>query len=446
MFFRSILHDLEKWKTAKKRKPLILRGARQVGKTTAIEIFSKKFDNYIPLNLELYEDRNIFREELSINELFQAILLMKNIVPNKGSTLLFIDEIQNSAVAVKMLRYFYEKKPEIFIIAAGSLLEVMLEQHSISFPVGRVEFQYLYPLSFKEFLMAKQEEQALEEYNTVPLKTFAHQKLLNLFQEYTLVGGMPEAVKGYIESSGITSLKSIYESLLISYINDSEKYARNTTMKQVLRHCLETIAPQAGSRIKFQGFGKSSYKSREIGEALRVLERAMLIYLIYPTTSVKLPLTPDYRKSPRLQYLDTGLLNYFAGIQHNYFKHNHLFDFYRGLVVEHIVYQELICSEKTSIRKPLFWVKEKRQSNAEVDVVLPHDNLCIPVEIKSGKSGTLRSLHQFINMAPHGFGIRLYEGEFNIENSSTVEGKRFKLLNLPYFLAGNIPAYISKYC
>jgi len=445
MLNRSILHTLRDWKIKPDRKPLVVRGARQVGKTTAIDIFGRDFDTYIYLNLDLSEDRKIFREDLSVSELFQAILVIKNIDLQQGSTLLFIDEIQNSPVAVKMLRYFYEDKKDLCVVAAGSLLEIMLERSDISFPVGRVEFLYLYPLSFREFLEAKKEDQLLAVYDTVPMQAFAHEKLLNLFHEYSLIGGMPEVIKTYIASGDVTSLKTIYESLVMSYGNDSEKYARNQTMRHVLRHCLETVPFEAGSRIKFQGFGKSNYKSREVGEALRVLERAMLIYLLYPTTSTEMPAMPDYKKSPRLQYIDTGLVNYFAGLQQNFFKYNDLQDFYRGRIAEHIVCQEIISGETATNRKPMFWVREKKQSSAEVDVALPYKNLCIPVEIKSGKTGTLKSLYQFINAAPHGFAIRLYAGGLHVEEARTGEGKKFRFLNLPYFMAGKLEAYIEHY-
>ncbi len=442
---RTIINSLRNWKAKPDRKPLVLRGARQVGKTTAVRIFSDEFDNFIYLNLELPGDRNIFREELAARELFQAIQVIKNIVLKPGTTLLFIDEIQNSPLAVKSLRYFYEDLREIHVLAAGSLLEIMLERDDISFPVGRVEFLYLHPLSFREFLEAKREIPILEVCDTVPFKSFAHDRLLTLFHEYSLIGGMPEITARYLETGAVNGLRSIYESLMISYLSDSEKYARTPTMRHVLRHCIESIPFEAGGRIKFQGFGKSNYKSREIGEAMKVLERAMLIHIIYPTTSTQPPAIPDHKKAPRLQYLDTGLLNFFAGLQPDFFRYADLHAFYRGTIAEHVVRQELIACEAESNRAPAFWVREKKQSSAEVDVVLNVGSACIPVEIKSGKTGTLKSLHQFINRAPHSFAVRLYAGPLAVEDSETTEGKKFRLLNLPYFLAGALQRNIEYY-
>ncbi len=221
MFNRQILSKLTDWKNRSDRKPLILRGARQVGKTTAVNIFSETFDNYISLNLELGKDRNIFKDELSVQETFQAIQIVKNIELKKGNTLIFIDEIQQSPSAIRLLRYFYEELSEIFVIAAGSLLEIVLEKTEISFPVGRIEYLYMYPLTFEEYLEAKGEKLLLEAMDKIPLPEYTYSKLLDLFHEYTLIGGMPEVIKHYIEHQDVKSLNRIYESLLISYINDS---------------------------------------------------------------------------------------------------------------------------------------------------------------------------------------------------------------------------------
>jgi hypothetical protein len=443
MFNRKIIDTLNHWKNRPERKPLILRGARQVGKTTAVKMFAEHFENYIYLNLELKADRDIFNEALSVQELFQAILVIKNVRLQNGKTLLFIDEIQNSPTAMKMLRYFYEELKDLHVIAAGSLLEFMMEKSQISFPVGRVQFAYMYPLTFEEFLEASSEEQLLKIYRATPIKAFAATKLFSLFHRYALIGGMPEIVQQYLNNKDIPSLKTYYESLLTSYLDDADKYARNPTLRQVLKHCLESISFEAGKRIKFHGFGHSNYRSREVGEALRTIERAMLIYLIYPTTSLQLPLVADHKKSPLLQFIDTGLLNYFVGLQPSFFQYADLHAFYKGLIAEHIVRQELIAQDAEDNKKVMFWVRESKQSNAEVDILLPYRNYVIPVEVKSGKTGALRSLHQFVNAAPHPYAVRLYEGAFEIVAAQTPEGKAYKLLNLPYFLAGRIHDYLE---
>ena len=237
MFHRAIIEKLRQWSQSKGRKPLVLRGARQVGKTTAVDIFAREFDNYIYLNLESKEDAAIFDDELGIEELIQAIFFAKNISRNAGSTLLFIDEIQNSSKAIAMLRYFLESAPDLFVIGAGSLLEAMIDKKQVSFPVGRVQYLFMYPLTFAEYLAALSEEQALEAYHTVPMPGFATARMLKLFHQYTLLGGMPEIIKTFSESRDLLDLRPVYQGLLSSYLDDVSKYARNSTMIEVIRHC-----------------------------------------------------------------------------------------------------------------------------------------------------------------------------------------------------------------
>ncbi len=443
LFLRKILNDLKRWASGEERKPLILRGARQVGKTTVVDILSEDFDQYLHLNLDIAKNAEIFDRDLSLNELIQAIFFLKNQPRSNGRILLFIDEIQNSPRAAKMLRYFYESAKDIHVIAAGSLLESMIGKEQFSFPVGRVEYLFMYPLTFEEFLKATDAEEALELYNTVPFPVFAFPEMLRLFHKYALIGGMPEIVQKYAKHEDIIALTPVYQGLLTSYMDDVGKYARNSSMIEVIRHAIESAPAEAGHRIKFQGFGKSNYRSREMGEALRVLERVMLVYLLYPSTSLSPPLKPDKRKSPRLQFVDTGLINYFAGLQDYYFKMEDLHSFYRGTLAEHIVGQEFLAMNMHKPGKVSFWVREKNRSNAEVDFVIPHKNLIIPVEVKAGKTGALRSLHQFINASPHPFAARLYSGPLGKTTARTPEGTPYTLLNLPYFLAGKIHEYIE---
>jgi len=443
VFNRKIIKEMEKWANQKNRKPLVLRGARQVGKTTAVKIFAKNFDRFIHLNLELDEDLQIFKKNLSIMDLIQLIFLTKNITPVKGKTLIFIDEIQNSPEAVAIMRYFYESANEYFVIAAGSLLEIMMGSNQVSFPVGRVEYKFMYPLTFDEFLMATKTDVAIEFYKQFPIVELAHNKLLSLFHKYTMIGGMPEIVQSYLESGEIQNLKSIYQSLLTSYMDDVSKYAKSESSVTILRYVVESVPFEAGKRIKFQNFGNSNYKSREIGEALRILERAMLVTIEYPTTSTKPPAFIDKKKSPRLQFLDTGLLNFAVGLQANFYKFTDLHAFYQGIIAEHIVGQELLAIDMESPSKLVFWTREQRQSNAEVDFIVQYENLLIPVEVKAGKTGTLRSLHQFIDKCDHNYAVRCYSGKLSIEDAKTQSGKNYKLLNLPYYLVGKIEQYIK---
>src|SRR6185437_2696075 len=204
MFNRTIIKELELWLVKNNRKPLVIRGARQVGKTTVINQFALRFEQYIYLNLELPADRQPFEQFSSIEVLVQALFFIKNqSLSKKNSTLIFIDEIQEVPEALNALRYFYEAMPEIAIIAAGSMLETLFDKH-ISFPVGRVEYKMLRPASFPEFLGAVSEREALQYLQQVPAPTFTHRKLLQLFHTYALIGGMPEIVNNYSQNKDFT--------------------------------------------------------------------------------------------------------------------------------------------------------------------------------------------------------------------------------------------------
>ncbi len=443
MFERDVIERLSGWAEKNKRKPLILRGARQVGKTTAVNMFSKLFDQYIHLNLELKEEKRIFEQDYPIEELIRAIFFYKDQVKHKGKVLIFIDEIQACPSAVAYLRFFYETFPDLYIIAAGSLLETLIDSH-ISFPVGRVEYLVMKPLNFKEFLNALDEKSSLDIINNIiPVPDFAHDKLMKLFYVYSMIGGMPEIVQKYSGQQDIPALNNLFDNLIVSYLDDVEKYARNHTMSLVIRHAVSNAFYEAGVRIKFQGFGNSNYKSREMGEALKVLEKAMIIYLLYPSSSVEPPLRPNFKKSPRLQVLDTGMLNYFAGFQKNLFGAKNIDSIYQGKIAEHIVGQELLTYDTSPLYKLHFWSREKKQSSAEIDFLIQFKNMIIPIEVKSGATGRLRSLHQFVDRAPHNYAVRIYSGPLKIDRIKTLKGKNFILLNLPFYLTGCIPQYIE---
>ena len=443
MFQRAILSELEKWLKSENRKPLAIRGARQVGKTTLVNQFSSRFKQYIYLNLELPEDKQPFEKFENIQTLVQAIFFLKNkTLDQKSETLIFIDEVHEVPNAINLLRYFYEQEPTIPVIAAGSMLENLFDR-SVSFPVGRVDYKVLRPASFPEFLSALSETEALQQLNIIPLASFAQAKIQKLFQSYALIGGMPEAVNHYARHKDITALSSIYDSLITSYLDDAEKYAVSNSQLQVLRHVIRASYTQAGKRIKFQNFGNSNYKSKEVSEAFRALQKALLVHLIYPSTGFQLPLQPDLKKSPRLQVLDTGLLNYFVGIQKEILNMDDLSNVYQGTMIEHLVGQELLAAQFSALSTLHFWVREKKQSSAEVDYIFQHDSKLIPIEVKSGSDGALKSLHLFMDEASHKMAVRFYSGELKISTVTTQKGKAFQLLNLPYFLVSQTQKYLE---
>ncbi|MEO9887795.1 MAG: AAA family ATPase [Balneola sp.] len=442
-FNRHLNKQLQAWKDNPKRKPLLLRGARQVGKTTIIQTFAKNYTHAISLNLERAADLRFFQEYQDVSILLDALFLANNISSDEQSnTLLFIDEIQESPEAISLLRYFYEDLPELHVIAAGSLLEHAIRKVK-SFPVGRVQYLYLHPLNFAEYLEATGNTSALEQLQKIPVPYFAHQTLKKLFHDYAIIGGMPEVVSSYIQNQNVADLPVFYESIWSAYKDDVEKYSRNSTDAKVIRHIMDTAHNYVDQRIKFQHFGNSNYRSREVGEAMKNLSDARIIQLIYPTTDQAPPLKADFKKSPRLQFLDTGLVNYELNIQADMLAMDDLNNTYKGAIIPHIITQELISLNTINYHKPNFWVREKSQSSSEVDLVIPHKEKAIPVEIKSGKTGTLKSLHQFIERSEHNYAVRVYAGKFSIEEHETAINKKpYILMNMPYYLGTQLHEYI----
>lgn len=446
MFNREALKFLEKWRLKPDRKPLIIRGARQVGKTTLVNIFSTKFRQFVSLNLEFAQDRKIFENKQNFDEIIDALFFLKNANKNIQDTLVFIDEIQNSPEAVKYLRYFYEQKSEIAVVAAGSILESLLHK-DIAYPVGRVEFYALRPFSFIEFLNAIGEKKSSEIIETIPFPEYAHEKLISLIRRYALVGGMPEAIAKYSENKDLNEVKEVVQNLIISYKSDIEKYARNETVSNIIRHIIDNAFFYAGERVTFHRFAQSDYRSREVGECFRILEKTMLLQLVYPATSVRLPVVENKKKSPKLQMLDTGLVNFISGIDKDVYNAAELTDVYKGRIAEHLIGQELLAGEIFPERKLLFWTREKKQSDAELDYLVTHKGSIVPVEVKSGAAGKLRSLHQFINYSAGAtntpVAVRFYSGTFSVQKEKTPDGNPFLLINLPFYLCNKIGEYID---
>jgi len=437
---RSAYSALQIWKDSSKRKPLLIRGARQVGKTTLVRQFAREFDHYLELNLERGREKSLFELD-DINSILNAAYLLKGKTVVRGSLLLFIDEIQESPKAIALLRYFYEERPDIYLVAAGSLLEFALKSVA-SFPVGRVSYLYLSPLNFEEYLSAFKNEPAIKALNTVPVPEYAHTILLNIFHEYALVGGMPGVVANFAEHKNISLVTPIYMELWRAYKDDFEKYARNESERKILRHIIDA-APGETDRIKFEGFGQSGYRSREVGEALRALDMANVVRLIYPTKALNPPIVADRKKRPRLQFLDTGLLNNVLSIQGEILQINDINDLHRGKTALHLVTQQLISIETGDRYQPHFWVREEKGTSSEVDLVYQYGKYIVPIEVKSGKQGKLRSLHQFIERADHPYAIRMHAGHFSVEKVKTPNGVPYLLMNMPYYLATKTPGYVD---
>lgn len=441
MFRRNIISKLEAWKQDKKHKPLILRGARQVGKTTVVNEFGSQFDNYLYFNLERNENAKLFEMEIPLDDLVNMLYASVGKVKKEGTTLVFIDEIQNSPKTIALLRYFYEQRPDLYVIAAGSLLENLVDV-KVSFPVGRVQYLALRPCSFSEFLGAIGKNNLLAVLSQKAEYTVAfHEQLMHLFNQYTIVGGMPEAVQQYAETQDVIGIEDVYETLVQAYKDDSEKYVRGNKLTDVVRFILSYGWAFSGETITLGNFANSGYKSREVGEAFRLLEKAMLLELIYPVSSTQLPIIPETKRMPKLIWFDTGLVNYQAGIRKEIIGSTDMVDSWRGHIAEQITAQELLTLEDRVGQHRSFWAKPN--NGAEVDFIFTHNSKLYPIEVKSGTNAHLRSLQVFMDSSDVNIAIRIWSKPYSVDKVKTIHGKEFTLINLPFYLIGNLRSVLD---
>lgn len=442
MFKRKILEKLEAWKKSNLRKPLILRGARQVGKTTIVNEFGLQYDNYLYFNMEKSENVKLFEMEIPLDDLVTTLFASVGKAQKPGQTLIFIDEIQNSPKTIALLRYFYEQRPDLHVIAAGSLLENLIDV-KVSFPVGRVQYLALRPCSFYEFLGATGKNNLLAVLNGNPeISTAFHDQLMHWFNLYAIIGGMPEAVKIFAETRDIVALNDVYETLAQAYKDDAEKYVIGNKLTDTMRFILSYGWAFAGETITLGNFANSGYKSREVGEAFRLLEKAMLLEMVYPVSSTSMPIIPETRRKPKLIWFDTGLVNYQAGIRQEIIGSTEMVDAWRGHIAEQVTAQELLSLDDRVGQHRAFWAKPN--NGAEVDYVINHASKLYPIEVKSGNNAHLRSLQVFMDSADIDMAVRVWSGSYSVDKVSTPTGKTFKLINLPFYLIGHIHEILEK--
>ena len=437
MFRRIALENLREWALKAERKPLVLRGARQVGKTTLVEMFAADFDHYIYLNLEEKDNAELFATDSTFDDLLAGIFFKAKLPVDSPRTLICIDEIQTEPKAVQALRYFYEKRPDLYVIAAGSLLESLMGRH-ISFPVGRVEYMALHPCTFVEFLSAIGEEMLVSQVEKVAVPQSLHSYTLDLFKKYMIIGGLPEVVANYAQYHDMVRLSDVFNALLSGYRDDVEKYADNRKEQDSIRYILNYGWTSAGHRIQFAKFTNSSFKSADVSNAFRTLEKTLLLELVYPLTSTSFPILPDLKKSPKLLWLDTGLVNYVAGMQEELLFTTDSDELWNGDIAEHIVAQELLGATTTFGEKRLFWVRDARNSQAEVDFVIRYKSHLLPIEVKTGANSKLRSLHLFMEESKENIALRLWNGPMTSDVITRSDGRPFTLYNIPLYYAGHL--------
>ena len=404
---RLIDNYLKEWALRRARKPLLLRGARQVGKSTAVRQLGKQFENFVEINLE---------KQPSFIQFFQGDLNVKRIVPQlsamvgkpivAGQTLLFIDEIQASAEAIMALRFFKEDMPDLHVIAAGSLLEFALETLP-TFGVGRIHSMFVYPMTFDEFLTACGEQLLLEARNNAtaktPLALPLYERLVGLFRSYMLVGGMPEVVAKWVETRDYLACQEVQDDIVLTYQDDFPKY-RKRVDPTLLRLTLQSVALQIGNKFVYSQVG-GGYSTNEVKKALEMLTLAGIITPVMHTNANGLPLgsevDPTYRK---MLLLDSGLLLRWLNMSGDTSEltaqilTNSATDLVnKGALTEMIAGLELLRYHTPNMRHELFyWVRKAKNAQAEVDYLATYQSEVLPIEVKAGTQGGMKSLWQFM--------------------------------------------------
>ena len=437
---RSIEKLLHLWKEDTSRLPLILRGARQVGKSYVIEKFgSEKFKFTVIANFDFQPELASCFEDLNPHTICSRLELILNqsIIP--GQTLLFLDEIQNCPKAVSALRYFKEKLPSLHVIAAGSLLEFILHEEQFSFPVGRVEFIYLRPFSFREFLMSQNQERLVTFLDSTSFTTSfeppIHQHLMNFIRKFFLLGGLPAAIQAFLENQSFLRVQKILNGILETYRNDFGKYATKAQHKY-LQIFFEKCSGLIGQPFKYSHID-AEIRSRELKVALDQLIWAGLIQRIIATNASGIPLQTHAKDNKfKLLFLDIGLMNTANRMDLNSIWETNINHLLLGAQAEQFVGQELLAYSDPFINTPLFyWERDKKGSIAEVDYVIQLGSKIIPIEVKAGTTGRLKSLSLFLNEKKCPFGIRISGHPLSFHD---------RILSIPFYLIEQLPRLVAE--
>lgn len=431
MLERKIEKELVAWRSDSGRKPLIIRGARQVGKTSLVRKFGKEhYREVVEINLEKKEQRRVFDRVESVGDMLKSISLVMGKRVEAGRTLLFIDEIQESQNVMELLRFFAEERPDLHVITAGSLLEARMGKGWI-IPVGRVDYLNLYPLMFFEYLKAMGKAELVFELERMRLGEEVPwvEEVKKHFREYVLVGGMPEVVAAYTKSQDFLEVKKIFSRLMTAFEDDIGRYAKGSAEKKYLELVLEYAPRVAGGLFKYENFGESGYRSREIGEAVLRLEQVKLLTQVRAINSTRLPLMYKEKRAKKMIWLDTGMINFVNDAYQEIVSGE-----YKGKMMEQVVGQTLIAG---GARRPVslgYWAKNRDEGNAEVDFCVQHGNWIVGIEVKSGNTREMKSL---FSMVDNGGGkvipVRMSWDKPGVEKYK-YNGKAYDILSLPFYL------------
>lgn len=450
---RALLQDLNNWLQASDRKPLILRGARQVGKTWLVRFFAQNTGKkLIELN---FEKTPAFVSLFDSNEPRQILLNLGAALGQEIQAehcLLFLDEIQVVPELLSKLRWFAEEYPQLPIVTAGSLLEFVLAEHSFSMPVGRINYMHLEPLSFEEFVLAQDKKTLydyLQSYDfSAEIPEFIHAQLINLFKEYLFVGGLPAAVMSWKTERSLQKMHQIQSDLLATYRDDFNKYRGRIALErlQELMHAIPTMLGQKfiSSRVN------AAVQSNTIKQVLDLLEKARLCHRVRSCAANGVPLASEIKeKYFKLIFLDVGLCSTELGLGWSQIQSmQQLTLINSGGLTEQVVGQLLRTIEPAYIEPALYcWQRDERGSNAEIDYVLQHANQVIPIEVKAGSTGSLKSLHLFMGLKKYPLAVRI-NSDFPSRCQVDVKdhlGKaiQYQLLSIPLYLTEQIHRLID---
>ena len=446
MFPRAAIKYVTRWLVKKRRKPLILRGARQVGKSTLVRLFAKSANLSLrEINLEKHLFLDDIFKTLDMEIIIRELEALVRSTINTPGTLLFLDEIQATPHALQALRYFYEEYPDLPVITAGSLLEFTLADHSFSMPVGRVEYYHLYPLTFREFLAVI--KPTLLPYldtlsptaDAIPLT--AHQHLLKRLRDYFFVGGLPEAVLSFSEDQSLLEASAVHRSIVSTYQDDFSKYAKQNDLL-LIQKIFNYIPKALGQKIKYTNISRD-HRSAQVKRGISLLTKARICHQIRHSHCSGIPLAAESSDTVyKMLFMDIGLANHICGIDWRTmaaFDDQQLVN--EGGIAEQFIGQHLI-DISAGLEKPslYYWLREKKSANAEVDYVIAHGNRVLPVEVKAGTSGSLKSLHQFVFSKNTKLAVRfdlnpasLQQVEHTIRTAKGNEQVNFSLLSLPLY-------------
>ena len=452
--YRKQLILLNNWLSKESRKPLIVRGARQVGKSTLIRLFAEQQQCQLAeLNLERYPELGAAfaqNDPVTLTNTLEA-LLATDILPAGPEVMLFLDEIQSVPEAIPALRYFYEELPQLPLIAAGSLLEFVLSRHRFSMPVGRVEYLHMGPMTFTEFLDAMEEPKLAELIRTFELgdeiNPVIHDRLLALLRTYFFVGGMPEAVETYAGSRRFKEVTDVHNSIIDTYREDFPKYIGSRNLNRI-NTVFNFAARNVGKKVKYSHYSTDD-KSATIKADIELLCMARVLSKVTHSHSNGLPLQAEIEeKVYKLIFMDIGMMNAICGLGWDSISQdNERRLVNEGAIAEQFIGQHLQDFLLTSPNRDLtYWLREGRATNAEVDYVVAIHGQIVPVEIKSGATGSLKSLHQFVAEKGTRVAVRfdtrlpaLQTVETKVHSPGQFSDISYRLLSLPLYLVERLP-------